>query len=82
MRWEYNIGSCSRLDVIKYCINDYPWQQFRLTLKGRTTVYKLQQLEKWLKQHNFDEASKVQVDNYIGALKRGGQLSAYGEVVR
>lgn len=57
-------------------INDKKWQEFRKSLKGLSNVEKYKQLSKWLSSHNNSHRSKVQVTNYINALKRGGQVSA------
>lgn len=81
-KWDRKIAHCSRLEVIKYCVNDYEWQALRLKLKGQSTVAKLEALAIWLKEHNYERSAEVQVDNYLGALKRGGQISATGEVLK
>jgi len=54
-------------------INDPEWQEFRVSLKGLSTEEKLNKLEQWLKIHKGHKA-KVQVINYMNALKRGGQV--------
>ena len=43
-------------------------------MKGTSTDTKLVMCREWLEQSRFSWASKVQVMNYINALKRGGQL--------
>lgn len=58
------------------------WQKFRVSLKGQSTQVKLYRLRKrWYAmrtQFESDSAQldveKCRIDNYIGALKRGGQL--------
>jgi len=57
-------------------IKDKKWQEFRKSLKGLSNAEKYKQLSKWLRSHNNSHRSKVQVTNYINALKRGGQVSA------
>ncbi len=79
--WDQKIITPSRLDIIKYAVNDFDWQMFRLGLKGISTYDKLDQLQKWLRKHN-NHAAVVQVNNYLGALKRGGQISAEGKVLK
>lgn len=82
MDWTAKITSPSRLDIIKYAVNDFQWQKFRLLLKGISTQEKLKLLRLWLEDHKHAHAQQVQVDNYLGALKRGGQISAKGEILK
>lgn len=82
MSWDRKITSPSRIDIIKYAVNNYEWQQFRLSLKGISTFDKLTELSKWLTQHDDSHEAQVQVDNYLGALKRGGQISADGKILK
>lgn len=67
-------------------VKDERWQEFRRSLKGLPTSDKLEKLrDYWTERHTianvgtaltfWDECdSCVQVDNYIKALCRGGQL--------
>lgn len=74
--------------VQQYCVQAPYWQDFRLTLKGRTTRDKLVQLahwydgDRWAPNSNFFSRyqREVQVGNYLGALRRGGQLDADNNV--
>jgi len=50
------------------------WQSYRKTLKGKTTKTKLRSLQAYLTTHAHSKESKIQVTNYINALKRAGQL--------
>ena len=56
------------------------WQKFRVAMKGANTVDKLRMLHnRWLKKVSgrTDEQAgleKTRIWNYIGALRRGGQL--------
>ena len=50
------------------------WQKFRKSLKGKSTSTKLQKLSQWTKSHHNSPKAKLQVSNYRGALRRGGQL--------
>lgn len=74
-------------DVQKYCVRNNFWQKLRLDMKGKPTAKKLQMLEAWWKSlhdsDNFTHESQrskekyiveCQVGNYLGALRRGGQL--------
>jgi len=83
--WRYEVKYCSPEEVTKYCVKDANWQEFRLSLKGLSTYVKLANLERWRMRHAEQATTQsgvekvprrveVQIDNYIGALKRGGQL--------
>ena len=60
-------------EQIKIAIQDEEWQFFRVSLKGQDTLAKLRLLSVWLAVHRGPNSS-VQVENYVNALKRGGQL--------
>ena len=71
-------------DVQEFCVRDAEWQKTRLSMKGKSTATKLAILLKWRDKHvvreRFDGFKlitfrcEVQIDNYLGALRRGGQL--------
>lgn len=89
MKWQHAIQKHSRADIDAAIKND-TWQQFRKNLKSMPTEMKLSFLDKYLRNALGDESlaemgdrmRQVQVDNYINALKRGGQLDLEGNVVR
>lgn len=64
------------------------WQQFRVSLKGQSTRMKLARLDlRYLAAQNAPlpsdwELEKIRINNYIGALVRGGQLNSKLEVIR
>jgi hypothetical protein len=64
--------------VQEFCVRHAAWQKIRLWMKGKDTTDKLGMLETWWDQHIIDGrvmwATEVQVGNYLGALRRGGQL--------
>ena len=80
-RWPYGQMVLNK-DDITAAINDDAWQAFRHSLKGESTQRKLERLDGWLQTHSDNLKAKVQVQNYINALRRGGQLSYDNEVVR
>lgn len=75
----------SKADIMQ-AIADADWQDFRLSLKGKTTEVKLEELRRWLNSKTTTNGvgwkARVQVMNYINALKRGGQLDTSGNVQR
>ncbi len=70
--------------VQHYCVQDPDWQKIRLSMKGIDTKDKLAILLDWYTKQKAmakanmdwvaDERIECQVDNYLGALRRGGQL--------
>ncbi|UTC30057.1 hypothetical protein MAINES_00180 [Brevundimonas phage vB_BpoS-MaInes] len=79
-------------DVKTYCVEDAAWQKIRLSMKGIPTHEKLQVLNDWWVKHYNEHAitggmhffykTEVQVGNYLGALRRGGQLDYANRVRR
>lgn len=80
-------------EVQAYCVADKEWQDFRLTLKGKDTSEKLAMLEAWWDKYkelhkdivatryvNPFRRTEVQVGNYLGALRRGGQLDGANQL--
>lgn len=86
-RWEYVVGSYTFEEVKLYCVQDAEWQRFRLSMKGMSTRGKLGKLRMRRAQFLSQDGTQlkkyqVQIDNYINALKRGGQLDLNCNVVR
>lgn len=71
--WEGMIFAHYSPGEIKRCVEDPTWQAFRLKLKGLTLRAKFSHLCTYLQQHNSYQ-SRVQVTNYVNALKRGGLI--------
>jgi hypothetical protein len=64
---------------------DGHWQALRTSMKGLPTYSKIHLCRTWLEEREaggVDRVARVCVHNYIGALKRGGQLSADGEILK
>ena len=69
---------------IAAAVDDQEWQKFRqFVLKGQKTQFKLMDLKAWQEVNHIGVKSDhnatlcrtcIQVDNYIKALCRGGQL--------
>src|SRR5947208_287754 len=77
--------------VQRWCVHEAEWQEFRIQLKGKPTAVKLQFLEKWYDGTAYQGLAgnlyskwqrEVQVGNYLGALRRGGQLDSNNQVRR
>ena len=71
-------GVTEKSRQITKAVDNEDWQQFRLTLKGTTTLRKLQMLSQYIKDSpTIDEYALrfIRVTNYHRALCRGGQLA-------
>lgn len=95
-KWPYTVQSHSRY-AIQVVTKDTNWQTFRETLVKMPTEEKLDHLYRRLNAHSdimdddqnpgiqgmrFDHEEKMRVDNYLNALKRGGQLNNLYQVVK
>ncbi len=94
IKWPYETASW-RNDFIRECVymveDAARWQLFRVSMKGLSTEQKLYMLKQYYRKarHDFmlDDRSQwdieaCRVDNYLGALVRGGQLNKDLEYVR
>jgi hypothetical protein len=86
--WPHAVGSYSPAEVKEFCVQDAEWQKIRVSMKGVSTSRKLEILNAYMHSKGslsepleggvyditLDRRYKVQIDNYINALKRGGQL--------
>lgn len=76
-QWDIHVDYWTQEEVrfAVYEASDFRlWQQFRVSLKGWSTQVKLYRLRKYLHRHIELRDTKIRVDNYILALKRGGCL--------
>lgn len=78
--WPYAISTYSPAEVQEFCVKDAAWQEFRLSLKGISTEAKLRKLNQYRANRLYATGElarryEVQIDNYLNALKRGGQLT-------
>lgn len=94
--WVYDIETYSPTEVRVFCVQDHEWQGFRLSMKGVSTQKKLSMLyarraglmrgsircEVGLCGGDLCRRHQVQIDNYLNALKRGGQLGMNKEVLK
>ncbi len=77
-RWDKPILAIEQSEILE-AVKDPTWQRFRISLKGLPTEVKLDRLSDWPIR---DRKDQVRVDNYLNALKRGGQLDIGGNVQR
>lgn len=86
--WPYLVVGTSAEEIKKYCVEDVcgrGWQDFRLSMKGQSTESKLDMLQRWRAKYDdrvlgvdVPRDVQVQIDNYVNALLRGGQLIRAG----
>jgi hypothetical protein len=91
--WTRNVVVQPQQSEVQYAVYEAPdheeWQKFRCSLKGQSTRMKLARLHLYLEKCKADAGSiaemrlaQVRVDNYLGALIRGGQLNTTLHVSR
>ena len=67
--------------AVYYSDDSEDWQKFRVGLKGLVTEAKLYCLA-WYYSQEPTELKRLRVNNYLGALVRGGQLNSDLKIVR
>jgi hypothetical protein len=77
--WRHLIFGCYNVHEIIQAVDDNRWQKIRCGLKGTTLEFKRQRLEQYVTNSKtwtgvVPWAVKVQVTNYVNALKRGGLI--------
>jgi hypothetical protein len=77
-KWPFEVSYIQASEIAP-AINNAEWQAFRISLKGISTPQKLIRLAQWPRR---ERADVVRIDNYINALKRGGQLNMDLEVIK
>lgn len=63
-------GVYNRKQVLD-AVDDTTWQNLRIRLKGTSMEYRYKALQHYLGEEP-EERKKIQVTNYVYALKRGG----------
>ncbi len=86
LSWPHTVKPMTKEEILSSTA-DSDWQSFRVTMKGMTTSEKLDRLSfyrmtKLLPDDSLQRVHEVQIDNYINALKRGGQLNSNLGVVK
>jgi hypothetical protein len=91
-KWDLCVNSWTQGEIqyaVYYAPDVADWQRFRVAMKGQKTVDKIKMLRAYFVDRVFycstTEQMKIdgcRIDNYIGALRRGGQLNEKMEVVR
>lgn len=80
--WQHTIYGRDEILAMVYRAEDHrDWQFFRVGLHGLFTAQKLWCLA-WYYSDKPCTPRKIRIDNYLGALVRGGQLNAKLEIMR
>jgi hypothetical protein len=80
-QWPGIVEPYKAVEVQAFCVQNKEWQLWREAMKGKPTSVKLDLLYHWYVTHligterRIPRVAKVQIDNYINALKRGGLLT-------
>lgn len=81
--WEYVIHGREEIrDAVYRHPSHEDWQFFRVGLHGLSTQIKLYCLAWYWAQGNRQWVRKIRIDNYLGALIRGGQLNDRLEIMK
>jgi hypothetical protein len=72
--WRLLDSGSYSLKEVKEAIDDENWQKYRRALKGKTLHEKWLALKLWLNKHNNSRKAKIQVANYVNALRRAGMV--------
>jgi len=62
------------LNHIIGAVNDDEWQELRKSLKKMSTQEKIEKLREYRDKKGETQKIKIQITNYINALKRGGLI--------
>lgn len=77
--WRHLIFGAYNAHEIIQAVNDDRWQKIRQGMKGTSLTHKRERLEQYVAGSKtwtgvVPWAVKVQVTNYVNALKRGGMI--------
>jgi hypothetical protein len=79
MNWEkLTFGKYDRETIDKAVANKW-WQIARRSMLGKSLKVKYKTLTEWLEVHSYSLESKIQVTNYVNALRRGGLVRPKNE---
>jgi hypothetical protein len=74
LEWDKLRFGCFSLQTVRWAVDSKDWQTFRETLRGLPLPYRYSLLEKWVIDNNNAMQARIQVTNYVNALKRAGML--------
>lgn len=74
--WEELVIPLRVIDIGR-AVSDERWQRLRVTLSGTSLSFRYKVLRAWLEDEQSGvslTARRIQVANYVNALKRGGMI--------
>jgi len=74
MDWNKLIFDKYNIKTILQIVKNKDWQKIRKSMLKTSLEFKYKTLKKWLIFNGYSFDSKVQVTNYVNALKRGGLI--------
>ena len=91
-KYRHNLSTVFGTDKVRHAVyaseTASEWQKFRVSLKGQSTELKLHRLERRYERMQAAadkdefELERIRIGNYIGALRRGGQLNEDMEIMK
>lgn len=72
--WQPLIFGTYNREAIAAAINDPIWQKLRISLLGTTLAFRHKTLSYYVGYSNMQPFVRIQVTNYVNALKRGGMI--------
>ena len=70
MWFEFNFFNWIPTLVRLQSVKDENWQVTRKSMLKTSLEFKYDTLQKWLEKNKFSQKSKVQIQNYVQALRR------------
>lgn len=74
MDWNKLIFDKYSIKTILQIVKNEDWQKIRKSMLKTSLEFKYKTLKQWLIYNDYSFDSKVQVTNYVNALKRGGLI--------
>jgi hypothetical protein len=77
LEWNNLRFGCFSLATVKGAVADAEWQEFREKLHGIPLSFRYDMLKQWVDRHQGgtnENNARIQVTNYVNALKRAGML--------
>jgi len=74
MDWKKLTFGKYKILRIQSAVRDAAWQLLRMNMKGKPLQDKYNMLVEHLEKENYSENARIQVTNYVNALRRAGMV--------
>ncbi len=74
MSWDELIFGIYGQAEIQRAVKDGEWQDLRVSMKGTPLRKRFDLMKTHLSKKGYSRQARVQVTNYVNALKRGGMI--------